>query len=535
MGANLDLVLAGGRVLDGTGAPGRVLDVGVAGDRIALVAAAGTLRAKRTLPCKHLCVAPGFIDTHSHSDLRVLVDPTLPMKTRQGITTEVLGQDGISVAPLTEHDLDETQRRLAGLLGAPAVPWSWRTVGDYLDVLAGVRSSVDLAYLVPHGAIRQAVMNMDDRPPTDDELTRMVAAVERALEQGAIGMSTGLIYPPCCYGTTDELVALCRPVARAGGSFVVHLRSESDEVLRAVDEVVEVARRSGVRLHISHIKVAGIQNYALVEDVIDRLEEARASGVTITADQYPYTAGSTMLGAILPPWMHAGGIDETLARLGSTAIRERLRGELSSPEPVPWDNFWKWSGPEGIIVADIPSGRDPELVGRSLAESAARRGADVFEHAFDLLLRERLGVSMISHSQSEAVVARFLSLPWVNVCTDGLLGERPHPRSYGSYPRVFARYVRDQGLLSWEESVRKMTSQAASALGLADVGRIAAGQRANLVVFDPERVKDEATFAEPVRFPLGIRHVLTGGVTVVRDEVVTHLPGPGLVQRGVVR
>lgn len=535
MGKNLDLVLAGGRVLDGTGAPGRVLDVGVAGADIAVVAPAGTLRAGRTIACKNLCVAPGFIDTHSHSDLRVLVDPTLPSKTRQGVGFEVLGQDGISVAPLAEQDLDETQRRLAGLLGSPNVPWSWRSVGQYLDQLAGVRASVDLAYLVPHGAVRQAVMDMDDRPPRDDELARMVAAVEQALADGAIGISTGLIYPPCCYATTDELVALCRPVAKAGGCFVVHLRSESDEVIRAVDEVIEVARRSGVRLHISHIKVAGIQNFAVVEDMIDRLEAAREAGLTITADQYPYTAGSTMLGAILPPWMHAGGIEETLARLGSPEVRVRLRAELGSPEPVAWDNFWKWSGAEGIVVADIPSGNDVDLVGRSLAESAARRGADPFDFAFDLLLRERLGVSMVSHSQSEAVVARFLALPWVNVCTDGLLGARPHPRTYGTYPRVLARYVRDQGLLSWEEAIRKMTSQAATALGLAGVGRIAAGQRANLVVFDPDRVKDEATYAEPVRFPLGVRHVLVGGVAIVRDEIGTRLPGPGLVQRGVAR
>lgn len=535
MGGKLDLVLAGGRVLDGVGSPGRVLDVGIARGDIAVVAPSGTLRAARTIPCKNLCVAPGFIDTHSHSDLRVLVDPTLPSKTRQGVTQEVLGQDGISVAPLTEADLEETQRRLAGLLGSPNVPWSWRSVGQYLHALEAVHASVDLSYLVPHGAVRQAVMNMEDRPPRDEELARMVTAVEHALAEGAVGLSTGLIYPPCCYATTDELVALCRPVAKAGGAFVVHLRSESDEVLRAVDEVVEVARRSGVRLHISHIKVAGIQNYAVVEEMIDRLEDARASGVTITADQYPYTAGSTMLGAILPPWAHAGGIEETLQRLASPEQRTRLRAELGSPEPVPWDNFWKWSGPEGIVVADVPSGDAPEIVGRSLAEAAARRGADVFDFAFDLLLRERLGVSMVSHSQSEAVVARFLALPWVNVCTDGLLGERPHPRTYGTYPRVLARYVRDQGLLSWEEAIRKMTSQPAAALGLARVGRIAQGYRANVVVFDPDRVKDEATFTEPVRFPLGIRHVLVGGVPVVRDEIGTRQPGAGVVQRGVTR
>ena len=532
MGSRLDLVLAGGRVLDGTGAPARVCDVGVAKGRIAVVGPPGTLRADRSIACKKLCVAPGFIDTHPHSDLRVLVDPTLPMKTRQGVTAEVLGQGGLSVAPVTDENLEETQRRLAGLLGSPNVTWTWRSVAEYLAALVAARPSVDIAFLVPHGAIRAAVMGTSDRPATAAEIARMVAAVEQGLSEGAIGLSTGLTYPPCCYATTAELVALCAPVARAGGTFAMQLRSESDQVLRAVDEAVEVARASGVRVHLSHLKIAGIQNYAVIEDVIDRIEAARASGLSITADQAPYTSDSTMLGAILPPWMHADSVEETLVRLGEPAIRARLRAELSSPAPVDWDNFWKWSGPEGIVIADVPSGSEPELVGRSIAESAARRGADPFAFAFDLLVRERLAVSMISHSQSEAIVARILTLPWVNVCTHGLLGERPHPRSYGTYPRVFARYVRDQGLVSWEEAVRKMTSQAADALGLGAVGRITAGQRANLVVFDPDRVRDQATFAEPVHFPLGIRHVFTGGVQIVRDEVGTGQPGPGVVIRG---
>jgi N-acyl-D-amino-acid deacylase len=533
MSHTLDLVLAGGRVFDGLGGPGRVLDVGVAGSRIAVLAPAGTLRGTRTIPCKNLCVAPGFIDTHAHTDLRVLVDPTLPSQTRQGVTSEVLGLDGLSVAPIAESDIDERKERVAAVLGAPGAAWSWRSVSEYLDVLAAARPSVDLAYLVPHGALRQSILGMQDRPPTADELARMVAAVQEGLAAGAIGLSTGLAAPPCCYATADELVALCGPVAKAGGTFVVHLRSESANLLPAVDEALDVARRSGVRLHVSHLKVAGIQNYALVEDLVDRLEAARAAGLPVTADQYPYASSSTTLAAILPPWMHAGGVAETLARLGSTELRERLRHEMSSPAPVTWDNYWKWSGPEGIVISDIQSGRQPELVGRSLAESAARAGVEVLELTLELLVRERLGVSMVTQSQSEAIVARLLTLPWINICTDGRFGGRPHPRLYGTYPRIFARYVRDQGLLSWQEAIRKMTSQGADALGLGPVGRIAQGFWANLVVFDPERVKDAATIAEPGRFPLGIRHVLTRGVAVVRDETGTGLPGPGVVQRGL--
>jgi N-acyl-D-amino-acid deacylase len=355
------------------------------------------------------------------------------------------------------------------------------------------------------------------------------------MSEGAIGLSSGLVYPPCSYAREDEIIALCRAVAARGGIFAVHIRNESDEILRAVDEVIEIARLSGVRLHISHLKVAGIQNFAVVEDLVARCEAARQAGIALTADQYPYAAGSTSLGAILPPWTRAGGADDTLARLGSRTVRERLRVELADPRPVDWDNYWKWSGPEGIVIADIPSGRDQELLGRSIAESAARRGLDALDLALDLLEAERLGVSMVSHSQSEAVVTRLMALPWVNVCTDGLLGGRPHPRSYGSYPRILGRYVRDRALFPLEEAIRKMTSQAADAFGLDGVGRIVAGARANIVVFDADRVRDEATFAEPVRFPLGIRHVLTAGVQVVRDEVGTGLPGPGRVQHGVRR
>lgn len=532
----LNLVLSGGRVFDGLAGPARVLDVGVSGGQIAIVAPPGTLRAARTIACKNLCVAPGFVDTGSHSDLRVIVDPTLPAKTRQGVTSEVLGLDGLSVAPVPDAGFSaSTRQRLAGLVGSPNVSWSWRTVGEYLAALAAARPSVDLAYLVPHGAVRESVLGDAERPATEAELSTMAAIVERALVDGAIGLSTGLVFPPCSHANADELVALCRPVASVDGTLVVHLRSESADLLAAVDEALDVARRSRVRLHLSHLKIRGIQNYAQLEDLVDRLEAARAAGLPVTADAYPYSWGSTTLAAILPPWTRAGGVDQTLALLGSPEAREALRAELTSPDPVHWDHFWKWSGPDGIVVSEIPSGREPELVGRSVAESAARAGVDAFDFTLDLLLRERLAVAMTTHTQSEAIVARILSLPWVNVCTDGLLGGRPHPRNCGSFPRVLARYVRDQGLLSWEEAIRKMTSQAADALGLGAVGRVAAGYRANLVVFDQDRVKDLATFAEPVRFPLGIRHVLTGGVPVVRDEVGTGLPGAGLVQHGAAR
>jgi N-acyl-D-amino-acid deacylase len=255
--------------------------------------------------------------------------------------------------------------------------------------------------------------------------------------------------------------------------------------------------------------------------VARRLEEGRRAGLRLTADQYPYVAGSTLLGAILPPWVHDGGTEATLARLGDPEARKRMKAMMADPAPADWDNFWKWSGPEGILVADIASGRHPDWLGKTLADVARLRGQDPFEAAFDLLREERMGVAMVSFSQDEGVVERFLRLPFVNVCTDGLLGGRPHPRAYGTYPRVLGRYVRERGVLSLEEAVRKMTSQAAEAFGFADHGLVAEGLRANLVVFDAARVADRATFEDPVQFPLGVRDVFVGGEAVVRDGEMT--------------
>jgi N-acyl-D-amino-acid deacylase len=503
--------LRGGQVIDGTGAPAFRADVLTAGHTIAAVDKDLTLGGD-SIDCSGLTVCPGFIDTHSHSDLRVLAEPDLPMKAHQGVTLDVLGQDGISVAPVTDALVEGARRSLAGLLGDPDVPRDWRSVGDYLNRLdAG--AAIHTAYLVPHGAVRACAMGLEDRAPTEEELARMVALLGAGMDEGALGLSTGLIYPPCCYAKTDELVALCSEVARKNGVFVVHMRSESDRVLAALDEMLEVAQRSGVHLHISHFKIAGQRNWPLVDDLIMKVESARARRLRVTADQYPYVAGSTMFGAILPPWAHAGGVEQTLARLGAKSERAKMRAAMSHGGENDWDNFWAWTGPEGIVISDVPSGRRPELIGKTVAQAAA--GADPIEFALDLLLGERMGVSMISFSQNEQVVSRLMKLPWVNGCTDGLLGGRPHPRAYGTFPRLLGRYVRDEKVVSLEEMVRKITAQAAEAMHLKDRGKVRQGLVADLVAFDAAKVTDRATFDDPLRLPDGIEHVLVGGVPVV--------------------
>jgi N-acyl-D-amino-acid deacylase len=378
-----------------------------------------------------------------------------------------------------------------------------------------------MAYLAPHGALRQCAMGGANRRPNPEELARLLALLEVAIAEGACGMSTGLIYPPCCYADTDELIALGRVLAKSKRPLVVHMRSESDRVLESVDEMVHVAADSGCAVHISHIKIAGWQNWGKLEAMTRKIDDARSNGVRLTADQYPYIAGSTVLGAILPPWAHEGGLEATLRRLADAEVRAELRDQMSSSEPSNWDNFWKWSGPEGILIADIPSGRHPEWLGKTLADVAKAWKQDVFEVAFDLLLEEKLGVAMVSFSQTEPVVEAFLKKPWAAVCTDGLLGGRPHPRAFGSYPRLLGRYVREKGTLSLEEAVRKMTTQGALAYGFPETGAIRPGYRANLVVFDAIDVLDRATFEDPLQYSVGVRDVFVGGAAAVRDGKLT--------------
>lgn len=518
---HLSIVLKGGTVIDGSGGSRFAADVALDGDTIAVVDPTLSLQGAETVDCRGLVVAPGFIDTHSHSDLRVLEDPLLPMKVRQGITLEVFGQDGISVAPVRSQDRPQLRRQLAGLLGDPPIEWNWNSVADYLEVLERTGSALDRSYLVPHGAVRQWVVGAENRTASAAELQQMSDLVAQCMDEGALGLSTGLIYPPCCYGDTVELITLCRRVAERNGVFVVHMRSESDVIVEAVAEMIDVARLSGVHVHISHFKIAGRQNWSEIGKVLNMIHEAQAQGLRLTADQYPYIAGSTMLGAILPPWAHDGGVDTTLARLADPATRLKMREQMADTCKGSWDNFWKWSGPEGILIADIPSGRHPELVGKNLAEAAALCVQDPFDCAFDLLRAESMGVAMVSFSQSESIVEMIMREPYVNACTDGLLGGKPHPRAYGTYPRILGRYVRERAVISLEEAVRKMTAQAAETFRLAGYGYVKPACRASLVVFDPATVRDEATFENPVQFSSGIIHVIVNGVFVVRGELMT--------------
>jgi N-acyl-D-amino-acid deacylase len=520
-----DLVLKNGLIIDGTGRMRYGADIAIRRNYILAIDCPGTLAAAEEIDCSGLIIAPGFIDTHSHSDLRVFSEPQLPMKVRQGITLEVFGQDGVSVAPIRASDQPQVARSLAGLDGRLDRAWDWESVAEYLTAIERARPSLDCAYLVPHGAVRLSAMGMEDRQARPDEIRAMQELIRRSMREGAFGLSTGLIYPPCCFADTAELIELGRAVAEFDGVFVAHIRSESDYVEDAVAEMIEVGRRSGARIHVSHFKVAGRENWARLDGVLEMIHRAQSEGLRLTADQYPYVAGSTMLGATLPPWAHAGGVEETLNRLASAPEREKMRAAMLDRSRSSWDNFWKWSGPEGIVISDISSGNHPEFIGKNLAQAAGlSKGVDqvsedeAAEFAFDLLLAERMGVGMISFSQSEEVVRRIMREPYVNVCTDGLLGGKPHPRAYGTYPRILGHYARELGILTLEEAVRKMSGLAAETFQIRGHGRIEDGARANLVVFDPHRVIDRATFDNSRQYPTGIEYVIVGGELAVWGE-----------------
>ncbi|MER5493464.1 D-aminoacylase [Streptomyces sp. NPDC002490] len=532
MGRPLDLLLHGGTVIDGTGAPARTADIGVAAGRITLLPAGHRATATTVIDATDRVVTPGFVDVHTHSDALAVPrgpedaedtgDPALAAlrlaPLLQGVTTEIAGNCGSSLFPTLPERLPALAAHTRVTFGVGPVP----PATDFTAFAAGQAPhlrATHLASLVGHGTLRAGVMGFDARPPTADELRTMADLLDRALAQGAAGLSTGLIYPPGGYADTEEIVTLARVAARHRKPYVTHLRDEMSRVDAALEEALEIAARSGAPLQVSHHKTAGRHAWGATSRTLPRLERARTEGVDVYCDVYPYTAGSTVLHAMLPPWANEGGIGALLARLHEDAVRTRIRRDIAEGVPG-WENTVGNGGWDLITVAAAPT--HPHVQGRRIADLAAERGCDPVDYACDLLLAERGEVTIISHSMREDDVRRVIASPLSMIGSDGVPKPgRPHPRWAGSFARVLGHYARDEGLLTPEEAVHKMTGLPAARFRLAGRGTVTEGAHADLVVLDPAAVRDRATFDTPLSPPEGIDAVVVAGRVAVRDGAPT--------------
>lgn len=510
------LLIRGGQVYDGSGNPWFKADVGISGDT---VTALGDLRnesAERIVDAAGLAVSPGFIDIHTHSDTSLLIDGRGESHVRQGVTTAVLGNCGGSAAPLT----DEAVKGMEASVPA-SFPWRWRTMGEYLECVEKAGVSMNVAPLVGHGTVRDAVMGYQDREPTAQELAAMSGLVDAAMKQGCFGMSTGLIYTPGCYAKTPEIVCLAKVAAKHGGLYFSHVRGENDTLLPAIAEALQVGREAGIPVQIAHLKAMGSHMWGKSVEVLRMIDEARAEGTDVTFDQYPYTASATGLAATLPPWAQDGGKEKFLARLADPEARARMRKdmELGTPE---WVSLLKGVGWDKILIT---GSRDSTLVGRSVADIAASRGKDGFDACFDMLLENAALVRIVFFNIGDEDLSRIMRHPAGMVGSDSsssavdghLATGKPHPRGFGTFVRVLGHYARDEGTIGLQEAIRKMTSAPAQKLRLRDRGLLRPGMKADVVVFDPNRVADKATYMDPFQYPEGIEFVLVNGqITVER-------------------
>lgn len=532
---DVDLLLRGGIVVDGSGGPPYRADVAVSDGRIAAVTKSRTMRAPEVLDVRGLVVAPGFIDLHTHSDLAIFACPGAHNSLTQGVTTEVVGNCGSSAAPKLGEgraSVDEEARSLG-------VSARWRTFGEYLKAVARCRPAVNVAALVGHAQLRTAVLGFEQRRPTSAEQREMEGLLHSALQEGALGFSTGLFYAPSGYAEVDEIVGLARQVAVRGGVYATHLRHEGRAVEAAVEEALEAARRSGVRLEISHHKSAGRRNWGLVRRTLARIRRARREGAEVGVDVHPYRAWHTDLSALLPPWVHEGGDPALLARLGDPGMRAKIAEDLKEATEE-WENSIAEDGWRLLEYHTAPTPQLRQYEGLRLSTVARRRRQRPLEAFFDLLQEGRAAGEVIGFDMAEADVQRVLADPLSVVASDGWTSswEGPlsrrgiHPRAFGTFPRILGRYVRRLQLLSLGSAIRKMTGEPARRLGLRDRGLIRPGWRADLVVLDPQRVGDRATYRSPRRPAAGILHVIVGGAMVLRDGALTGIRAGVVLRAG---
>ncbi|HTT00552.1 MAG TPA: D-aminoacylase [Steroidobacteraceae bacterium] len=532
-----DLLITHGHIVDGTGSPWYAGDVAIKDGRIAALGTLPGASAKRTVDAHGMVVAPGFIDMLGQSELTLLVDPRLPSKIFQGITTEITGE-GESVAPLDDAMIKERQRDYDHY----GIKADWRTLGQYFARLRTQGLGINLGTYIGATSVREMIIGYGNRAPSPDELKRMQALVASGMQDGALGLSTALEYAPAPYASTDELIALAQVAARYGGIYATHMRSEGDAETAALEEAFRISTEAHIPLEIFHLKVSGHTNWGHADQLIARIDAARARGIDATADTYAYTAWENDFSAFVPPWAHDGGTAELLARLKDPAARARIRKDMLTPSRE-WDNEWlEIKGPQDVLVTAV---RNKELLkyeGKRLNEIAAEWHEDPIDALCDFLLKDGAGTQVAVFGMSEPDVELILRQPWVSIdndasgtSPDGILGtERPHPRAYGTFPRILRRFVHDEHQLTLPDAIRKFSALPAQREHLADRGVLKQGMWADVVVFDPATVRDAATYEEPNRLSVGMQYVLVNGVPVIDQGKMTGarpghiLYGPGL-------
>jgi N-acyl-D-amino-acid deacylase len=516
---SFDLIIANGTIYDGRGGDPFVGDIGVRGDRIASIGTdLGT--AARTIDAEGLAVAPGFVNMLSWATESLIADGRAQSDIRQGVTLEVMGE-GWTMGPANDAMKAEALKRQGDI----KFDITWTTLGEYLQFLEDKGISPNVASFVGATTVRIHELGYEDRAPTDEELQRMRELVRVAMEEGALGVGSSLIYPPAFYADTAELVALSEVAAEYGGRYISHMRSEGDRLLEAVDELITIAREAGIGAEIYHLKAAGVANFDKLERVFERIEAARTEGLDITADMYTYTAGATGLGAAMPPWVQEGGFEAWVERLQDPAIRDRLVTEITTPSDE-WENLYLMSGgPENMLLAEFKNPELKPLTGKTLAEVAEMRGTPPVTTMMDLIVEDGSRVGTIYFMMSEENVRKKIARPWMAFGSDAgapaaegvFLKSSDHPRAYGTFARLLGKYVREEQVISLQEAIRRLTSLPATNLKIRDRGALEPGYFADIVVFDPRTIRDNATFAEPHQYATGVRDVIVNGEPVLLD------------------
>jgi N-acyl-D-amino-acid deacylase len=537
--AQFDVVIANGRIVDGTGAPWFRGDVGIVGDRITAIGALGEATTAVKVDATNLVVAPGFIDLLGQSEFNVLVDGRAASKILQGVTTEVTGE-GSSIAPVNDRQIADAAPNAKHF----GVAQDWRTLADYFKRLQQQsRAAINMATFVGAGGVRSYVIGKDDRPATAAELEQMKTLVAEAMQQGALGLSTSLQYVPDRFASTDEIVELAKVAARYGGVYFTHQRSESARIFESLDEVFAIAERASIPAEIWHLKTAYKANFGKMPEVLRRIEAARARGLDVTANQYPYTRASNGLDSCLPLWAREGGFEKTLPRLTDAATRERVKKDMDDPNAATWENQWYGAnGGDGVMLSSVLNRDLAKYEGMTITQIARAMGKDPRDTVIDLVIADHGESSVITSIMDEDDVRTALQHPLVGVGTDsgaqaeeGRLSEsKSHPRAWGSFPRILGHYVRDEHLLTLEEAIRKMTSKAADRVHLHERGVLRPGMIADITVFDAATIRDVSTFDDPKHYAVGVKHVFVNGTRVVADGAMTAerpgrpLRGPGV-------